>query len=143
MGERDPPQPAARVHRRHHPLEVLAQGRPRVDHVGGVAVHDPRVGARQRERPGVVGAQAQHVEGRQPSRLGDRVHREARLPRQRQVELRGGFRHPLALGAPVFPAPGPRARGAAAVSALPPLPIPAALEAGGVRDTLLGVGAGI
>ena len=62
---RDPTRAAARLDLGGHRVEVLGQVRPGVDDPRRVAPDDPGVRARQRERPGVVGAHARDVQARE------------------------------------------------------------------------------
>ena len=71
VGEQDPAQPAPPRHLGGHRRDVLRQRRAGVDRVGGISPHHPRVGAVQRERPRVVGAQARHVVAL------DRIHQKS------------------------------------------------------------------
>ena len=58
VGERDAAETAASVDQRHKAIQVLLRRGAGIDHIRGVAADDPRVGARQRQRAGVLRAQA-------------------------------------------------------------------------------------
>ena len=76
--ERDAAEPAARVDGRDETLDVLLQRGTGIDHVGGVAADDPGVGARQRQRAGIVRAQAHDAVLGQPAGLDGGIGRASR-----------------------------------------------------------------
>ena len=83
VGKRDPTEPSTALDLSGHGFHMLGQPRPRVDQPSRVAADDPRVGARQRERPRVRRANPdQLVSGKLDSR-----HRRCASshPRSRQV----------------------------------------------------------
>ena len=73
--ERDPAEPATRVDGRNETRDVLLQRGTGIDHVGGVAADDPGVGTRQRQRAGILGAQAHDTVLGQPAGLDGGIAR--------------------------------------------------------------------
>ena len=73
--ERDPAEPATRVDRRDETRDVLLQRGTGIDHVGGVAADDPGVGTRQRQRAGILSAQAHDTVLGQPAGLDGGIAR--------------------------------------------------------------------